>query len=200
MRTPLFIFGLLCASPAAAQLGPALSPAYSSWIGAEESAEPVKPGLVVQPLSSGFKPARPGVSLHGFRISPEEGAFVGYRHGNWLLGSTLKQVDEIASDPSTSLDFGAIYGLNLSPRQQLSVEGGIRFDLTSGLGLRAPNTLAPGAGENGLGLRMAWRYSFDRNRFVSTSVGYEQSLGDRSDGDGQERTGATFGTYFGYRY
>lgn len=192
LRVFALLSGLILAAPAAAQF----ATGQPSWLLADDG----ESGLIVQPLNAaGFHVARPGTMMHGFRVAPEAGAFMGYRRGNWLFGSTLAHSDD--PQEGASLDLGAAYGIDLTPKQRLSVEGGVRLDLSSGLGLRAPNSLAPATGENGLGLRMSWRYSFDRNKYVSTSVGYEQSLGgDAFDGGQGERNGAIFGTTFGYRY
>jgi hypothetical protein len=192
LRAFAILFGLTLSLPAAAQL----ATAQPSWLLADED-DTDAPGFVFQPLSGGeFNLARPGSTMHGFRVTPEVGAFMGYRRGNWLFGSTLTQVDD-AQNESTALDLGAAYGIDLTAKQRLSVEGGIRFDLSSDLHM--PYSLAPNTVDNGLGLRMSWRYSFDSNRYISTSLGYEQSLGDAADG-GAERNGAVFGTHFGYRY
>ena len=167
---------------------------------AEEEVDPVK-GLVVEALGSGFNPGRSGVLLHGFRVTPPSGTFLGYRHGNWLLGSTVSKQDDFNAEPTTALDVGASYGLDLGPRQHLSLQGGVRLDLSPGLGLREPNALAPGGSENGLGLRLSWRYSFDQNRFISTTLGYEQGIGGDGPDEGLgDRNATTFGTYFGYRF
>lgn len=192
LKPSLFVLSLCLASPAAAQ-----------YVGAQvqNEAERVN-GFMLQPVSSaGFNAVRPGVLLHGFRVTPENGAFVGYRHGNWLLGSSLSQYEDAYAEPGAALDVGAGYGIDLTPRQRLSVTGGIRFDVSAGSGFRSPASFAPPTSDNGLGLRMSWRYSFDENRYVSTTLGFDQSLGgDSFDGGVYERNGATFGTTFGYRF
>ncbi|HKO88978.1 MAG TPA: hypothetical protein VJU83_10760 [Burkholderiales bacterium] len=183
--------------PAAAQLS---GPTAAAPPPVNEDGDPVQ-GLVIEALGTGFNPIRSGVLVHGFRVEPQSGALFGYRRGNWLLSSTVSQFEDFNSEPTTALDIGASYGMDLSPRQRLSLQGGVRLDLSPGLGLREPNALAPGASENGLGLRLSWRYSFDRNRFVSTVLGYEQGLGGENLDDGLgDRNTTTFGTYFGYRF
>jgi hypothetical protein len=199
LRLVVLLLGLACfAAPAAAQF--ATAPA--AWaLPTDEELDPVK-GFVFEAFNNaGFNATRSGAMLHGFRVEPETGAFMGYRRGNWLMGSALSQYEDAASEESgAALDIGAAYGIDLSARQRLSVGGGVRFDLSSGLGLREPHALAPGAADNGLGLRLSWRYSFDRNRFVSTTLGYDQSFGDSLDNGLGDKNDTTFGTYFGYRF
>lgn len=182
-------------APVAAQLSPAWT------LPTEGEADPVK-GLVMEALGGGFNPARSGTVLHGFRVAPQSGAFMGYRHGNWLLGSSLAQYEDSSSEASTALGIGASYGFDLTPRQRLSLEGGVRLDLSPSISLHESAALAPGAAEGGgLGFRLSWRYSFDRNRFVSTTLGFEQGLGGEHLDDGLgDRNETSFGTYFGYRF
>ena len=196
LRASLILAGLLFTAPAAAQF----ATNQPAWLLADEDETTARSGLIVQPLNAnGLHTSRPGMLVHGFRVAPEAGAFMGYRRGNWLFGSTIAHTEEALQD-AASLDLSAAYGIDLSAKQRISLEGGIRLDLSSGLGLRSPASLAPSTNDNGLGLRMSWRYSFDRNRYVSTMLGYEQSLGDSFDGGNGERNGAIFGTTFGYRY
>ena len=70
------------------------------------------------------------------------------------------------------------------------------FQAFDPLGQRSAQLAAPGAG-----FRLSWQYSFDRNRYVSTMLGYDRRLYDASEG-GQafDRSGASVGTVFGYRF
>ena len=192
LKPVLIAFSLSLAAPAMAQYAGARAP------GEAERHD----GFMLQPVSgAGLNAARAGVLLHGFRVAPENGAFVGYRRGNWLVGSNVAQYEDPYAEPGAALDVGGGYGIDLTPHQRLSVTGGIRLDLSSGLDTRSPHSFAPPTSETGLGLRMSWRYSFDENRYLSTTLGFDQSLsGDSYDGGVNERSGTSFGTYFGYRF
>lgn len=194
MLRPLFLLSGIClAVPAAAQL-----PLPVNWSLTEQEA--ADRAFILEPLSAqGFSAERPGVLLHGFRVTPQTGTFIGYQRGNWLLGSALTQYENEYAAAAGALDIGARYGFDLNQRHSFSVSGGVRLDLSDDMGLRMPYKLAPDGGENGLGFRLSWRYSLDENRYISTTLGYDQDLGGDSYDDSRD-SGASFGTYFGYRF
>jgi hypothetical protein len=57
------------------------------------------------------------------------------------------------------------------------------------------------AGEPGAGLRLSWRYTFDRSTaYFATTLGYDRAYGDPEGLPGLDRNTTTFGTTFGYRW
>lgn len=207
MRSLAFIFFAVLAGanalPAAAQLR-AVTPAQNA-AGTPASDQRATSGFFVAPLSNtGLNAERTGNLQYGFRVPPESGAFVGYQRGNWTLGSAIHQFDDHWAAPATAMDLGASYDLNLNPRHRLTVTGGVRLDVPvatdpgprDALSLRAPRNT-----DNGAGLRLSWRYSLDRQRSISTTLGYDQQFGDIAGSDSNaDRSGTSFGTSFGYRF
>ena len=173
-------------------------PAASSAPAADENVQ----GLFVAPLNGiGLNADRARGYGAGLRLSPQSGAYVGYQMGNLTIGSALHQEDE--AERATWLDMGASYGLNLSRKHRISVDGGISVrtpgDSTgenNPFGFRADDTVEPGAG-----FRLSWRYNFGRNHYVSTILGFDHRFGaSLHEGPDAERSATTFGTVYGYRF
>ncbi len=218
----------LCAGfalPAAAQVrtvppaGPALGlrAADTGWMG----------GLFV--AGQGFNPDRARMPDTGFRLPatlpaapglpPRVGptadpaslaqavAYLGYRRDALTLSSGVRQGVGAAAG-GTRLDLGASYGFNVATRHLITLSGGLT------LGASTPAAAYYGvygtdafwrsgyrAGEPGAGLRLSWRYSFDRSTaFVDTVLGYDRAHGDADGLQGLDRSTTTFGTTFGYRW
>ena len=148
--------------------------------------------------------ARSAPAEYGFRMGQEpSGGFIGYRAGNWVLGSAVGAMDEVGVDPNNRMDVTASYGWSLSPRQRLSFEGGLAWSLPAYEHTHMLDiTGAPveSRADSGVGLRLSWLYSFDRNRYISTSLGYAHALHENEEAGTPMDRGASFGTYFGYRY
>ena len=176
----------------------------------------------------GFNPDRARLPDPGFRLSDhalaassstprvgpppdpasasQAGAFVGYRGANWMLSSGIRQgVGESAG--GTRLDLGANYGFNVTPRHLITLSGRLTLGASTPL---APYYGAYGgdafwragyrAGEPGAGLRLSWLYSFDRNVYFATTLGYDRAYGEAEGLQGPDRNTTTFGTTFGYRW
>lgn len=207
MRYPVLIcFAMLAGGvtlPAAAQLRAATPTQNIASAPASDKQE--ASGFFITPLSNtGLNAARTGNLQYGFRVPPENGAFIGYQRGNWTLGSAIHQFDDHWAAPSTAMDLGASYDLALNPRHRLTLTGGVRLDVpvTADPGTRDALSLrAPRDNDSGAGLRLSWRYSLDRQRSISTTLGYDQQFGDISGSDSNaDRSGTSFGTSFGYRF
>ncbi len=160
-------------------------------------------GIVMEQLGSpGLNAERAQAFGAGLRLLPHEGAYVGYRFGNnWSVGSALHR-DDVA-DRSTWLDMGARYDFDLNRRNRISFDGGVSFrapmdmpPVGEALAFSVPSGVEPGAG-----FRLSWRYSFGDDHYVSTILGFDRRLGtglyEGPDGD---RSTATFGTVYGYRF
>ena len=139
----------------------------------------------------------------------QAGAYLGYRRDNWTLTSGVRQgLGEWAG--GTRLDLGASYGFNVNPRHLITLSGGLTLGASAPL---APYYAAYGdgtdafwrsgyrAGEPGAGLRLSWRYTFDRSTaYFATTLGYDRAYGDPEGLPGLDRNTTTFGTTFGYRW
>ncbi len=178
--------------------------------------------------SQGFNPDRARMPDPGFRLpaqlqaAPEPprlgapadpasvaqaGVYLGYRRDNLALSSGVRQGLGAAAG-GTRLDLGASYGFNVAARHLITLSGGLT------LGASTPAAAYYGvyggdafwrsgyrAGEPGAGMRLSWRYSFDRSTaFVDTVLGFDRAHGDADGLQGLDRNTTTFGTTFGYRW
>ncbi|MCI0345539.1 MAG: hypothetical protein L0221_08865 [Chloroflexi bacterium] len=200
-------------SAPAVGLRPQAPRAESGWTG----------GLLLDPVRTpALGAARPGALDPGLRLRPElaraipeapqfsppidpagavqAGAYVGYQFENRvLLSSTVRQGFGVPGVGGTKVDFGASYGFNVTPRHLITLSGSLTLGQPSGI-VAYYGALGPDyrVGEPGAGFRVSWLYSFGRNLYLSTTLGY-----DRSDADsfqGPDRNTTTFGTTFGYRW
>lgn len=137
----------------------------------------------------------------------QAGAYVGYRRDSWTLSSGVRQGVGTGGG-GTRLDLGASYGFNINPRHLITLSGGLTLGASAPL---APYYDAYGtdafwrsgyrAGEPGAGLRLSWRYTFDRSTaYFATTLGYDRAYGDFESLQGLDRNTTTFGTTFGYRW
>src|SRR5262247_3015739 len=180
------------------------------------------------PGGQGFNHVRGGAIDRGFRLRPEglgpvpdaprlgppvdpaaataAGAFVGYRYDNLLLSSGVRQ--GIAPGfGGAKLDVGASYGFNVAPRHLITLSGGLTMGQATAL---APYfaALGPDAatrssyrqGEPGAGFRVSWLYSFGRNLYLNTSLGYDRTYLEVEGQQGLDRSATSLGTVFGYRW
>ncbi len=185
--------------------------------------------LIDSPRGQGFSPARPGAGDPGFRVRPDfgpappeppqlapsidpataiqAGAYLGYRFENRLLvSSAVRQGLGMPGMGGTRVDFGASYGFNVTPRHLITLSGSLTLGQTSGvgpygaLGADALSRADYRLGEPGAGFRLSWLYSFGRNLYLSTTLGYDRSYGDPDGLQGLDRASTSFGTIFGYRW
>jgi hypothetical protein len=135
------------------------------------------------------------------------GAYVGYRRDNWTVSSGVRQ--GMGADPGgTRLDLGASYGFNVARRHLITLSGGLTLGASAPLasyyaayGADAFWRSGYRAGEPGAGLRLSWRYDFDRSTaYFATTLGYDRAYGDTEGLQGLDRSTTTFGTTFGYRW
>jgi hypothetical protein len=151
---------------------------------------------------------RPPASLPGSTEGSGGGAYVGYRLDRWTLLSGIRQgLEEPQSPRGTRLDLGASYGFNVNPRHLITLAGTVTLGQASTpalpLGAYSSDALSPHsfrAGEPGMGLRLSWTYTLHGNLFVDTSLGYDRLQAGGEALQGLERSTATFGTTFGYRW
>jgi hypothetical protein len=137
----------------------------------------------------------------------QAGAYLGYRRDNWTLSSGVRQGLGPAAG-GTRLDLGASYGFNVAPRHLVTLSGGLTLGASTpaaayygAYGTDAFWRAGYRAGEPGAGLRLSWRYSFDRSTaFVDTTLGFDRTHGDADGLQGFDRSTTTFGTTFGYRW
>ncbi len=226
-RAKALLTAAFCAGiglPAAAQIGgipPATTPlglragdagwTSSLFVGGQgfnaDRARMPDPGFRVSPQLP-TESARP---LHlGPPVDPlgaaQAGAYLGYRRDRWTLSSSVRQGLGAAAG-GTRLDLGASYGFNVTSRHLITLSGGLTVGASTPL---APYYGAYGtdafwrsgyrAGEPGAGLRLSWLYSFDRNLYFNTTVGYDRAYGDAENLQGLGRDTTTVGTTFGYRW
>jgi hypothetical protein len=229
-RLAALALAALCAgvaAPAAAQVGsipPTANPlglraGESGWTGSlfvgGQGFNPDR-GRMPDP---GFRLAPAGLPLEGTpapRLGPpvadpsstaQAGAYIGYRRDRWTLSSGVRQ-GVGAAGGGTRLDLGASYGFNVTPRHLITLSGGLTVGASTPL---APYYEAYGtdafwrsgyrAGEPGAGLRLSWRYTFDRSTaYLATTLGYDRAYGDADWQQGLDRSTTTFGTTFGYRW
>jgi hypothetical protein len=137
----------------------------------------------------------------------QAGAYVGYRRDRWMFSSGVRQgLGEGAG--GTRLDLGASYGFNVTPRHLITLSGGLTLGASTPLasyyaayGTDAFWRSGYRAGEPGAGLRLSWRYDFDRSTaYFATTLGYDRAYGDTEGLQGLDRSTTTFGTTFGYRW
>jgi hypothetical protein len=137
----------------------------------------------------------------------QAGAYVGYRRDSWMLSSGVRQGLGDAGG-GTRLDLGASYGFNVTPRHLITLSGGLTLGastpLASYYAAHATDAFwryGYRAGEPGAGLRLSWRYDFDRSTaYFATTLGYDRAYGDTEGLQGLDRSTTTFGTTFGYRW
>lgn len=195
---------LLCAPVAHAQSAAYFGSAIGVSSPTIEANEDKGDGLIVAPLGgTGLNTARAGNYGSGLRLLPDSGAFIGYQMGNWTIGSALHRDNELELARDTRLDLGASYGLNLNRKHSISVDGGISVRTARDWDTNHP-AYAFNVGESaepGAGFRLSWRYNFDRNHYLSTTLGYDHRLSTPlHEGPDAERGAATFGTVYGYRF
>lgn len=195
--------------------------------GGTPSASPWRGGFFVGPRDGqGFNPARAGAFDPALRANPDvpgtppvallppgrdvapldSGAYLGYRLSNWTFSSAVRQSIDDPRLAATRIDFGASYGVSIAERHSITLSGGLTLGqsgaATPSYALMGTDPLARQTmryGEPGAGFRLAWRYTLDRNLYVSTSLGYDRLYGDPGELGGDRGT-ATFGTVFGYRF
>lgn len=185
---------------------------------AEEDANADRPGLLFGTSDgTGFNPARGRALDPGFRAPPaalrtDDGAasvaYVGYRLDRWTLISGVRQGLETPESPQgTRLDLGASYGFDINPRHLITLAGTLTVGRARApglpLGAYASDALTSQSfrvGEPGMGLRLSWTYTLHGNLFVDTSLGYDRLQAGGETLQGLERSTATFGTTFGYRW
>lgn len=227
-RVKASFLAALCAGmalPAAAQLGtpPAPNPlglrtGDSGWTGSlflgGQGLNPDRARL----QDPGFRlpeATLPGEATLPPRVGPpvdpasttQAGAAVGYRGERWMVSSGVRQ-GLGAGAGSTRLDLGASYGFNVNPRHLITLSGGLTLGASTSpapyyalYGTDAFWRSAYRAGEPGAGLRVSWRYSFDRSTaYFATTLGYDRAYGDLEGLQGLDRSTTTFGTTFGYRW
>jgi len=178
----------------------------------------------------GFGPARAGANDPGLRLRPDlgralpeppqllppidaasavqAGAYLGYRFENrLLLSSAVRQGFGVPGLGATKVDFGASYGFNVTPRHLITLSSSLTLGQASGIaayyGALGPDALSRAdyrLGEPGAGFRVSWLYSFGRNLYLSTTLGYDRSAGDPEGVQGPDRNTTSFGTVFGYRW
>lgn len=175
----------------------------------------------------GFNPTRAGLLEQGLSVTPsllrdlppapqlgpatdqaglpQTGAYLGYRVDKLLLSSSVRQSFGTPGVGGARLDLGASYGFNLTPRHLITLSGGLTLGQPTAV---APYAAALGSdalarwgyrvGEPGAGFRLSWQYSWDRNLYLSTTLGYDRAYGDTAEN--LQGTAASFGTLFGYRW
>ncbi len=179
--------------------------------------------------SPGFGPARPGALDPGLRLNPDlaralpqppqfgppidaasavqAGAYFGYRFENrLLLSSAVRQGLGVPGLGGTKVDFGASYGLNVTPQHLITLSSSLTLGQASGIAAYY-SALGPDGlsrtdyrvGEPGAGFRLSWLYSFGRNVYLNTTLGYDRST-DPDGLHGADRNTTSFGTVFGYRW
>jgi len=170
---------------------------------AQAAADETAPGgFFVAPLGgTGLNADRARGYGGGLRLLPDSGAFIGYQMGNWTIGSALHRESDL--ERATWLDMSASYGLNLSRKHRISVDGGISVRAMRDWDTQHP-AYAFHVGEDaepGAGFRLSWRYNFDRNHYLSTTLGFDHRFGTSVyEGPDAERSATTFGTVYGYRF
>ncbi len=180
--------------------------------------------------SPGFGPVRAGAIDPGLRLRPDlgralpqppqfgppidaasavqAGAYFGYRFENrLLLASAVRQGLGAPGLGGTKVDFGASYGFNVTPRHLITLSSSLTLGQASGVaayyGALGPDGLSRAdyrVGEPGAGFRFSWLYSFGRNLYLNTTVGYDRSVSDADGLQGPDRNTTSFGTVFGYRW
>lgn len=159
-------------------------------------------GIIVAPLGgTGLNADRARGYGGGLRLLPDSGAFIGYQMGNWTIGSALHRDEHFTRD--TWFDVGASYGLNLTRKQRISVDGGISVRTARDWDINHPAYAfnVSDDAEPGAGFRLSWRYNFNRHHYLSTTLGYDHRLGSSVyEGPDAERNATTFGTVYGYRF
>ena len=184
----------------------------------DEVARSDRPALLLGlPGGTGFNPARIGALDTGLRapawsLQPDEaaagGVYVGYRLSRWTLVSGVRQgLDAQQTTEGTRVDLGASYGFNLNPRHLITLAGTLTVGQARApalpLGSYTSTTLTSQsfrAGEPGMGLRLSWTYTFHDNLFVDTSLGYDRLQAGGDTLQSLDRSSATLGTTFGYRW
>lgn len=187
----------LAAVPAHAQLV-RHAPATAQGAAATDGTAPH--GVVVRRL--GATADRTQAFGPGLRLTPREGAYVGYHFGNnWSVGSTLHADDDL--DRPSRLDLGARYDFAINSRNRLSFDGGVSLRTPLDRALNGGTSMANSyfGQEPGAGFRLSWRYSFSQDHYISTSLGFDRRFNSGlHDGPDADRGGATFGTFYGYRF
>lgn len=165
-------------------------------------------GLRTPTLLQGLPPVpQLGLATGGANAAPA-GAYLGYRFDNLSVSSVVRQRFGVPGSGAPRLDLGASYGLRLTARHVVTVSGNVTLGQSTATGpypgAFGPDTLARWnyrLGEPGAGFRLSWLYSFDRNLYLSTTLGYDRAYGDPTEGlYGLGGGAASFGTVFGYRW
>jgi hypothetical protein len=224
-RVIALVASALCAglaAPAAAQVGVpppgnplGLRAGDAGWTGSvfiggqgfnPDRARMPDPGLRLPATALPAEPLRLGPPVDPASAA-QAGAYIGYRQDSWTLSSGVRQ-GLGAGAGGTRLDLGASYGFNVTPRHLITLSGGLTLGASTPL---VPYYDAHGAdafwrsgyraGEPGGGLRLSWRYTFDRSTaYFATTLGYDRAYGDVDGLQGLDRNTTTFGTTFGYRW
>jgi hypothetical protein len=183
--------------------------------------------FVGPPSGQGLNPARTMATDPGLRVRPdlyraaedprvgppidpasamEAGAYVGYRFDKILVTSAVRQGFGAPGFGGAKLDLGASYGFNVTPRHLITLSGGLTVGQANPLapyyGALAGDAMARSGyriGEPGAGFRVSWLYSFGRNLYLSTTLGYDRAY-DADGTLGLDRNTTSFGTVFGYRW
>lgn len=165
------------------------------------------PGLRLRADPGRAAPELPQFLPPGDPNAVRAGAYVGYRFENQvLLSSAVRQGVGAPGLGGPKVDFGASYGFNVTPRHLITLSSNLTLGHASGtayyygmLGSDALSRADYRIGEPGAGFRVSWLYSFGRNVYLNTTLGYDRSTGD-PDGLGPDRNTTSFGTVFGYRW
>jgi len=158
-------------------------------------------------LDPGFRPPQPLGGAAAAEPMPRA-AYVAYKLDRWTLLSSVRQgLDAAQGAESAVLDLGASYGFNLAPRHLITLAGTMTLGHSRApalpLGSYSSGVLTAQsyrAGEPGMGLRLSWTYTLDRNLFLDTALGYDRLHSGPDWQPGFERATTTFGTTFGYRW
>jgi hypothetical protein len=137
----------------------------------------------------------------------QAGAYLGYRFENrLLLSSGVRQGFGVPGTGGAKVDLGASYGFDVTPRHLITLSGNLTLGQPTGAaayyGALGPEGLSRAdyrVGEPGAGFRVSWLYSFGRNLYLNTTLGYDRSA-DPESFQGSDRSTTSFGTVFGYRW
>jgi hypothetical protein len=166
------------------------------------------PGLRLRPDLGATLPQPPQLGPPVDAASAvQAGAYVGYRFENQLLLSSAVRQGFGVPGGSAKVDFGASYGFNVTPQHLITLSSSLTLGQPTGtaayygaLGSDALSRADYRVGEPGAGFRLSWLYSFGRNVYLNTTLGYDRSIADSEGWLGPDRGTTSFGTVFGYRW
>jgi hypothetical protein len=167
------------------------------------------PGLRLRPELQRALPEAPQFAPALDTAAPvRAGAYLGYQFENRvLLSSAVRQGIGAPGLGGAKLDLGASYGFNVTPEHLITLSGMLTMGQPSGmvayygaLGADGLSRADYRVGEPGAGFRVSWLYSFGRNLYLNTTLGYDRSAADAESLQGLDRNTTSFGTVFGYRW